>query len=192
MLTRRVPHSVLVLVAACRVNIEDVPTDASDGEPLVCPASYTITLPSTASRYRVSDAAVNVFDAHRDCADDEPGATHLVNIQTLAEGAELGPHMDAQPMQPAQGRFYVGAVQRLGQTNVAANWIYLDGQDVFATMWRSSEPDDLDDLEDGREQFTVISDERLLIDVGGYSDYGMICECDGIPIAPETAAVLPP
>lgn len=185
----------VVLVAGCRLRFDELaPADATapDAPSLVCPASYTVSLASTASRYRVSAGPVSFAAANRDCADDQPGDTHLVNIQALAEGAELGPHMDAEPTQPMLGRFYVGGVQLAAQAAVDASWFYLDGEPVNDIVWRSDEPDDLDGTEDELEQFATIAGERLMIDVGGGTPYGMICECDGIPIAPQIAAVLPP
>ncbi len=179
---------VVVLLASCRVGFEPLP-DADVGIE-GCPESYTVTIASSRSRYRITSTDLSFDEHHRACAADAPGATHLVTLNSVTEEIELAPEIAAVPM-PARGRFYVGAVQPPGQTVVDAGWLGFDGAPVPADVWAAGEPDDLDDIEDSTEQRATVNDTRFMLDVSGPVPYGAVCECDGVAIAPEVLVLAP-
>ncbi|HSD86025.1 MAG TPA: C-type lectin domain-containing protein [Kofleriaceae bacterium] len=61
-----------------------------DGDPGNCPASYSFTLPTTASRYRVVLEGKDWLSAEAACAADMPGSTHLIVLSVPGEWDALG------------------------------------------------------------------------------------------------------
>lgn len=174
------------LLAACRFNFDPAASDA--GPTTSCPETYTVTLPSTGSRYRVTASVGLPADHQAQCAQDLPGATHLVVLDTFTEMNELDAVLQASPA-PPRDRYYVGAIQRAAQSTLDAGWLLYTGEPVPPELWSTGEPDDLDDVEDGLESDAVMALGRL-VDVSGTSEYGAVCECDGRMLAPEVSALL--
>ena len=193
--------AALCLLAACRIGFDPLASDANvddaslddanldDALRVTCPPSYTVTLPSTASRYLVTTTTLLLTDHHTLCAQHLPGATHLVALDSLTELMELDAVLQLSPPPPL-GRYYVGAIQRESQPAVDASWLTYTGEPVLPELWRSGEPNDLDDVEDGAESNAVVDDNGRLVDVSGTQAYGAVCECDGRAIATEVSSLL--
>ena len=63
-------------------------------DPSVCPATYTISLPSTTTRYRVAADGLDWMNANGACVADQTsptGFTHLVVFADRQEGDVAGP-----------------------------------------------------------------------------------------------------
>lgn len=170
-------------LAACRINFDPVVDER-------CPASYSVSAPSSFSRYRIQSNVGTFAQSHASCLADAPGATHLAVFDSEQEMLDIGARLVSIAPQPERGRFYVGVVQPLGQMAVDANWLQFDGTPVDPVLWNNGEPQDLDDVEDEVEQVAVINATSHLLDVSGKIVYGAVCECDGEPLAPSVVAAL--
>ena len=60
-------------------------------------------------------------------------------------------------------------------------WNWLVGEPIAIAAWAANQPDDLDFSEsDHREQFAVSQQDTAgLVDLGGSTPIGALCECDG-------------
>jgi hypothetical protein len=165
----------------------DAPVDAVPFSPDLCPADYDRTIGSMpASRYRRINSNRPFAVHHADCSDDAPGWTHLIALDTAEES------QSAASWNP-QAFKYVGVVQAPAQPAVDAGWYRFTGE-PNTVPWSQAlgQPDDDgDDVEDGEESLGVIQGFGNLADVGGTMAYYAICECDGRPIDPAVAAMIP-
>ena len=71
---------------------------------------------------------------------------------------------------------------------MTADWIGFDGAPLLASAWHTpeNEPDDLGDGVENQQQQLLILDRMLQYfhDATGPGPYGVICECDGVPVNP--------
>jgi hypothetical protein len=159
---------------------------------LVCPIDYTVTVPGSTSRYRISSSNGNFAAHHASCNDDMVGVTHLVVFDTLSELDQLTAMLPSVP-QPSGSRFYVGAVQMMNQLTTSDGWLHFTGGAVPATFWGQGHPEDNDQSElDHDQQLAALDTGERMNDVRGNVSYGAICECDGKTIDPTVAAHIPP
>lgn len=157
----------------------------SSFDPSACPSTYTLSITSSASRYRVRTADV-WWNLNRACDNDAPGMTHLVVYDSVAEAAMLRANVT--------GAFFVGAVQQKNQAAPAASWWWLTGAPVSSAFWQVSQPDDGDGTEDNHENLAVESGAGLR-DFDTVSDPSTqalgLCECDGKATAASIDAMIP-
>jgi hypothetical protein len=198
--------SWLAALAACGftppgVATSDAPGADADGGPdgvpafdpaIDCPATYTTQLASTAatSRYRVIGDLRSFWVHNAACNADRAGATHAVVLNQMQELLELKAHLDGVAV---LDRYYLGGVQDPQATAANEGWIWFDGTPLLLTAWHTAEgePNDNDAMgREGHRQQLVILDRRLtyLHDATGTSLYGIVCECDGKPVAATAQA----
>jgi hypothetical protein len=132
-----------------------------------CPANY---VPIGGGRYRIGPATT-YRAAHDDCKDDSAGFTHLVVLDSRAEGDLL--------RQAANGaEYFTGGVQQPGLGSAKTGWFAITGAALIDT-WASDEPNDAAD-EKNVARFT--SDG--MHDESKDDSMRTICECDGHAIDP--------
>jgi hypothetical protein len=156
----------------------DAGLDSGMFDVLKCPASYSITLPSTSltSRYRVVQASFTWKQQDVGCKADHASATHLALPQTPQEIIELAQALGSQP----STLFYVGVVQNPAATMVGDGWILLDDTTLDAAGWEAGDPHDVDDVEDRMEQYAMLNrTPQRLNDDTGTGTRAAVCECDG-------------
>jgi hypothetical protein len=162
--------------------VSDAPVDAFDTSQ--CPAMYQT---AQTSAYRAILATAHVSQHHADCADDAPGLTHLVTLETTAEATAVA------TLIPGDGVFYVGAVQAPGEVDAASGWLAITGGEIPLEVWLPSQPDDFDGIENGVEQIGIADAAIATVrdwDAGN-GTYPAVCECDGMPIDPVVASWVP-
>jgi hypothetical protein len=164
------------------------PLDSGFDPATDCPGTYNVMLAATAaiSRYRIV-TTLDVYWPHDAlCRADRPGATHPVSLQTQQEIVDLTLYLDTTQ---TLDRYYVGGVQQPDATTPAGGWVAFDGTDHVQTAWHTpeNEPDDGGDTIENQGQQLMILDRLLeyLHDATGVSAYGVVCECDGIPVHPK-------
>jgi hypothetical protein len=153
-----------------------------------CPAAYTAQLPSTAatSRYRVITALAQFWPHNATCNADRPGVTHAATLNTMAELLELKTLVDGLSL---LDRYYLGGIQDPQATAVNQSWIWFTGTPLLQTAWHlpEGEPDDANGGTEIHSQQLVIFDRLLtyLHDATGTSTYGIVCECDNMPVTAQ-------
>lgn len=166
----------------------DAPSiDAFVFTPALCPVAYDrTTAAAPGSRFRVITTQAVFSSQHADCKDDAPGWTHLVVFDAQAEASAVGAMISAF--------FYVGIVQAPSQAGVGQGWFKLTGG-AHATSWSSQSPQQPEDgdeyVENNEENLAVAGTNGALYDVIGSTGYRAVCECDGLPIDPTVAALIP-
>jgi hypothetical protein len=168
----------------------DARTDARTFDPATdCPKSYALSLPSSPTRYRVVQTPSPPWPHFAVCDADLQNATHAVVLGSMQEITELDAALDAMN---TVARFYVGGVQSPTATTMAGDWIAFDGAPLLQTAWHTNEnePDDGGDGSENQTSQLLIIDRNLayLHDAAGLSSYGVICECDGVPVHPTAAS----
>jgi hypothetical protein len=165
----------------------DAGPDAPAFDPATdCPPSYTASLASTAatSRYRVITTTGTFWPQNATCNSDRPGVTHAVTLGTMQELIELKAHLDTVS---TLDRYYLGGVQDPQATAASQGWIWFDGTPLLQTAWYQpeGEPDDANSGVEAHNAQLVIIDRTLTYfhDASGTSSYGIVCECDGTPVA---------
>ena len=148
--------------------------------------AYTATLPSSSSRYLVDQTADLAWPKLARCNGDLPGKTHAIVFGAMQEVVELDALLDGAG---TIDRFYAGGVQSPTATVRDADWVGFDGKVLLMSAWHTpeNEPDDgATDLVEDHGQQLLIFDRTLqyLHDATGVSAYGVICECDGVPVHP--------
>lgn len=164
----------------------------SQRDAAICPATYTETVPSSASYYRIVPSDV-WWNTEHACEVDAPGATHLVVFETTAEAADISSKVSGQ-------MFFVGAVQAKDQSTPAAGWSWLTGAAVAPTAWVAGQPDD-----GTGTSLTELNQQNLAsFDgvAGGLTDFDSassgsprlvgVCECDGAAVDATIRAQIPP
>jgi len=155
----------------------DGPGEAGAVDSLIeCPADYTTQLFSSMSHYRLVDTATSWDIAVGDCADDAPGATHLVVISTDAERMQL------HAQSPASNR-WIGLTDRNSENMYT--WITAESAPTPAagvTPWGPGQPDDqMSDQDCVRiENTTSFYDDGQCA-----SNFRYACECDGFADDPS-------
>jgi len=202
-------HALLVLLPACfhtKYLQDDAaigPDDAAIGPDdagvdafasTQCPASYNVALPGP-SRYRLITTGAQAWQASDTCAQDLPGATHVVVLETTAEVASVEALVEDPPAPIAANSVWVGGVQLRTATQPGEEWIGFDGLPLIAGRWyvasNDHEPNDGDATENRLEQFVSISAGKTgLNDSDGSGSKGALCECDGHPLAASAAAAV--
>jgi hypothetical protein len=168
-------------------------SDATDAEvdtvvPVTCPATYTITLPSTTTKYRVIETAAPFTKVHETCNLDQPGRTHLASPETATEATELRDAIVA--LNTPGSQFYIGAVQKPNSGTVTAGWFVFTGGALDPSLWVST-PNDDNPGENDEENLGALNTGDLMHDVTGDLAYPAICECDGLAIDPIVAGYIP-
>jgi hypothetical protein len=167
-----------------------------------CPASYDLALPrlSGPSRYRLITTGAQAWQQSDACAQDLPGATHLVVLETSAELAAVQALVDHPPPAIVSTGVWVGGVQLSIATLPGDGWLGFDGRPLIGGPWYCCqgdnnqpdfEPNDEDSKENGLEQFVIIEFAKSgLQDSDGRNSKGALCECDGKPIAASAAGAV--
>ncbi len=159
-----------------------------------CPSSYTITVASSASQYRVVTTNAPWWDHQATCQADLPGMTHLVVFDSVAEQTEVSSQLAAIASPPTSGWYAVGAVQTMNQPNPGAGWRWLTGGPV-ATAWATGKPDDGGGGgETNQRNLAAIAPALGLLDIQTQwfsPAVGAICECDGRATDGTVASQIP-
>jgi hypothetical protein len=175
-------------VDAVSVDGPDAQADSMiDAAPLVCPTSYSITIASTKSVYRVIATTAPFATQHQACNTDQSGDTHLASIETATEASELQVALGAT----ASTNYYIGVVQKPSQNTVTEGWFAFTGADLPDDLWASGQPNDDAPGESNEENLAALNPTDLLHDATGDVAYPAICECDGLPIDPTVATYIP-
>ena len=166
------------------VRADAAPGDAPPFDAALCPASYADTLAASKSRYRIDQTLMTAWPLLEACKQDHLGWTHAVVFDSMAELTELDILLDSRA---TTSRFWIGGVQNPAATTTNAGWIGFGGAPLLASAWHTpeNEPDDLDGTENGGQQLLIL--DRMLQyfhDATGPGPYGVICECDGVPVHP--------
>jgi len=127
---------------------------------------------------------------HATCNSDLAGATHLASLDTAAEITELKGAVIARAVTPITNH-YVGVVQQRDQADLTAGWLVFGGGPLPAMMWSAGQPNDDPAPESNDENLGALNLADLLNDTTGDVSYPAICECDGVPIAPTVAGLIP-
>lgn len=157
--------------------------------PVACPASYTLTLASTTTKYRVISTPAAFAPLHAECNGDQPGRTHLASFETATEAMQMRDAIVALG-NPGGTQFYVGAVQKPNQTTTTAGWYVFTGGALDPGLWVST-PNDDNAGENNEENLGALNTSDLMHDVTGDLAYPAICECDGLAIDPVVAGYIP-
>ena len=161
-----------------------------------CPASYTVTIADSRTRYRIIDTLQPFSDSNDSCNADLPGATHLAALDTVKE------EVDLQALLSSSARYFVGAVQAPGSTTTTAGWSLITGGSLPPGLWDSADTEPNDNTfgnttDYGYQQFADLMQLTgpALHDNDPDEYDGAICECDGLAvpsgIADQIAAQIP-
>ena len=152
-----------------------------------CPVSYGDTLPSQTSRYLIVQTIGTGWPQLALC-NEAPSRTHAIVLGSMTEIVELDALLDGKS---TIDRFYIGGVQSPTATTMTGDWITFDGAPLLQTAWytNENEPDDGGDGLENQTSQLLIFDRLLpyLHDAAGVSSYGVLCECDGVPMHPTAA-----
>jgi hypothetical protein len=157
--------------------------------PVTCPSSYTMTLPSTTTKYRVIATPAAFASHHAACNQDQSGGTHLASFETATEAMEMRDAILAMSSPPGT-QFYVGAVQKPSQTTTTTGWYVFTGGPLDPSLWVST-PNDDNAGENNEENLGALNTGDLMHDVTGDLAYPAICECDGLTIDATVASYIP-
>jgi hypothetical protein len=134
-----------------------------------CPASYTVLVPGSGSRYRAVTQPASWSAAQGDCEDDGAGA-HLAVIGSELERSGAGALVGDD--------FWIGLSDRV--TEGTFRWV--TGAATPFTAWAAGQPD-----EDGGDEDCV---EQKRMTMPGWHDQpctdllAYVCECDGVSADP--------
>jgi hypothetical protein len=168
----------------------DAAPDAGFDAARDCPVSYGDTLASSASRYRIIETVDTAWPQLALCK-EETGYTHAAVVASMQEIVELDALLDGKT---TTTRFFLGGVQSPTATTMTGDWITFGGAPLLQSAWYTpeNEPDDGGDgLENQTSQLLII-DRTLpyLHDAAGITAYGIVCECDGVPLHPTAASYI--
>jgi hypothetical protein len=152
-----------------------------------CPFNYDVTLPGQTSRYRLIAVERRVPDHADDCADDQPGTTHVVAF----DDDEVGAVQAFLNQRNDVFRLWLGGVQLREQTTTRIGWLAFTGGEM-ADPWGPNEPNDGGaGIENSQENFVGIERNRQgLVDFPLVFTGGVLCECDGRRVDPAAAAAI--
>ena len=145
-----------------------------------CPAKYTITLPSSTTRYRVLESKATFAEQDAACRSDPPGATRLVAFESASEAQYLRELLT----QYEQTRYYVGASQSSNQARPEEGWRLATGGPVSDELWALEQPIDgpsshyFEDNEANVAELALDTTSGMLFDASGKALQPAICECD--------------
>jgi hypothetical protein len=160
----------VALVAACGFHGrpgETAPPDAIDAAPIDAAPLCISYVPLGTSKYRfVAAPSTPWAAAEADCADDEPGATHLVAIADDTEREVVG--------DVALSDAWVG----LDDLAVNNTWQWIIGgvQPATRPPWKGGEPSG------GPQDNCAMLDNSAELDAKNCGEaHAYVCECDGKP-----------
>lgn len=147
---------------------------------VACPASYTITLPSSRTRYRLINTTAQFWGQHSACNADLPGATHLANLETRQELDELVTAASA-----GGNEIYLAGVQDPLAVTPDVGWIDFRGKPTPLDQWSIGQPNDNNDIEPDHEQNILLlhRSDNGLQDRDGSEQNRAVCECDRHPVS---------
>lgn len=141
-------------------SLPDVPdADPFDATKMACmTAGYTVE-PTTLGLYRRVNTNANWANAEADCADDVPGATHLVVISSAAENV-----------------FIKATLGWVGLTDRAVEGTFVPVTDEINDVrtWEPGKPDG-----GNRENCVAMRTTQGLDDQDCPNTHTYVCECDG-------------
>jgi hypothetical protein len=182
----------LLLLASCDQtwNLDHIdPTDAGPFDPATdCPSNYDLAL-VPGSRFRIGQTTRTAWNASDLCKGELVGATHLAVAPTREKLDALIGALTSR----ADNRWWLGTAQPTTATQPGADWLWLTGELVDASLWDSPvEPNDGNGLEDDHEdQFAFIqAGVPGLIDAQGVTLERFLCECDGRPITDDAQSAV--
>ncbi len=169
---------------------DDAGIDAAPFDVTTCPETYNRDLGNASSRYRLITTEANVWTQAAACAQDLPGATHLVVIDDVAERDALRGSLSSLPFFPSLA--FVGIVQDPAATDPAAGWIHFDGRPVASTLWAANQPDNNSQPETAvhANAAQIAKGNPALADAVGTHQAQAFCECDGVPVHAMAQAFL--
>jgi hypothetical protein len=148
----------------------DAPTGATpDAAPPACADGYTF-VPATGSWYRVGASLAGWYGGESSCEDDGPGA-HLAIADDATEAATLAGL--ASPF-----RTWIGITDTIEEDT----FVTVTGVFPTFTPWKQGEPNN----------GVLFGEDCVTLDADGYNDDGcgslhaFVCECDGVPVDPES------
>ncbi|HSD86026.1 MAG TPA: C-type lectin domain-containing protein [Kofleriaceae bacterium] len=149
----------------------DAPRIRPDGEPANCPADYTTTLVTTASRYKLVTTTADWATAAAMCAANSTGAhTHLMVLSAPEEWEELRAQAGTMVMVDT----WIGFSDRV--TEGTFQWVTAEpnqyAQMYMMTPWEIDQPDGDGDCGEIRMASAALHDK----DCANTDPY--ICECD--------------
>ncbi len=190
--------ALLLLTAGCDAvfGVDDAyrPDAAADAaivdgyDTTQCPTTY-VQIGVLSSRYRLVTSTARPWDHADDCADDAPGATHLVAFSDQLEVQTIQAILDSSASLTIT---FLGLVQMPVATTPGEGWVQLTGEPALP-VWELGQPNDgMDNApETGQEQFGAMSKGRIgIIDVRATQVGGALCECDGRPVTSEAAQAM--
>ena len=143
------------------------PMPDADPFPMIamqCQAAGYVTITGVTSLYRSVSSNQSWTNAQADCANDVPGATHLIVLSSQAEVT----YMRAQ-------RGWVGLSDRVTE----GTFTTVTGETGDLRPWDSGQPDN----GSGSEDCVQMKDDGLDDDQCG-NGHRYVCECDGRPSLP--------
>lgn len=183
------PHDVVVTIGELSSTLPGGYLVVDLGQPVTCPPSYDVTIPSSTSSYRVIDTDGDFVTQRAACSADVPGATHLASLDTAAEIIELRDMLVARAIRT--GNHYVGVAQQPNQATTTDGWFTFNGGALPMNMWSAGQPNDDLAGENNEENLAAINTNDRLNDATGDFAYPAVCECDGVPLDPTVATYLP-
>jgi hypothetical protein len=175
--------------AASHDAVVDGGTDAGF-DPATCPASYTITITGSSSRYRATSSETAFAASHATCNADLPDATHLVSFESATELDDLRVYLVPRTIAPSR-KYYIGAVQMRDQPAAEVGWLVYSGMPLPPNQWAAGQPEDAGGGEDNQQNLATLYIDSGLNDSTGNILYGALCECDGMPIPASVLALIP-
>ena len=171
---------------------EEPDRDAAAFDPKTCPATYTITIASTPSRYMIRTALSSFWQHHAACKADLAGATHLMVPDTNQELVDvIGA---TQAMVTTEDEFFIGVAQNVTTASIpAADWMNFDGNSTNPQFWVAPGPVDTDNSEADHATNVAVVVRMLshLVDVSGVAAQSpALCECDGKAVPPAIESLL--
>ncbi|HTL33222.1 MAG TPA: hypothetical protein VL326_08860 [Kofleriaceae bacterium] len=171
---------------------EEPDRDGGAFDPKTCPATYTITLASTPSRYMIRTALSSFWQHHAACKGDLPGATHLMIPDTSQELVDvIGV---TQTMAPGEDEFFVGVAQNVTTAAMpGAEWFNFDGNATNPAFWTAPGPTDVDNNEaDHKTNVAIVvrATSHLADATGVAAASPGLCECDGKAVPPQIESLL--
>ena len=176
--------AALALVAGCGFEARakgDVIVDAPGGDAAIdarpfdigqCPTTYA-AIGNLSSRYRVGTTNRAFRAAHLECKADRDGITHVVVLDSTAEGTAIRSRVGGS-------EYWTGAVQQPNQATAKLNWFSILGGGV-AMVWASGEPNESDETEHNLQNVAKFGTSGL--DDDQHTDsHVVVCECDGKPV----------
>jgi hypothetical protein len=180
---------LVCLLAGCDVVIgldkrEAVTIDARVFDAENCPTEFKSIASGQTSRYLFVQNMADYVTHAGMCLNQSAGLTHLLAIETSAEGVAIDKQLD---LLNTNRYFFVGLEQLGDPDRPDAGWKWITGTDLDPAMWGANEPrDNLDGIENHEEDRGITSQfgtHADLLDAAAIDpSLFAICECDGIDL----------